>query len=123
MTPEDVIANKRRPYSGAEYRQRLREGREVYIDGERVKNVTAHPAFRNSVRSLSRLYDSLHDPQRRDLLTMPTDTGSGGYTFRYFRSQRDYDETGWRDATWRKTIGPETARCGTRCFTEPNGRC
>ena len=92
MRPEDVIADKKRPYTGAEYRQSLRDGREVYIDGERVKDVTTHPAFRNSVRSLSQLYDSLHDPKRRDLLTTATDTGSGGYTFRYFRYQRSREE-------------------------------
>ena len=84
MRPEDVIGGKRRPYTGAEYRESLRDGREVYIDGERVADVTAHPAFRNAVRSLSRLSDSLHDPARRDLLTVPTDTGSGGHPFRYF---------------------------------------
>ncbi len=54
MRPEEVIADKMRPYTGAEYRQSLRDGREVYIDGERVADVTTHPAFRNSVRSLSR---------------------------------------------------------------------
>lgn len=59
MKPEDVIADRKRPYTGAEYTQSLRDGREVYIDGERVKDVTSHPAFRNSVRSLARLYDAL----------------------------------------------------------------
>ncbi|HEY5210057.1 MAG TPA: 4-hydroxyphenylacetate 3-hydroxylase N-terminal domain-containing protein [Stellaceae bacterium] len=92
MKPEDCIADKQRPYTGAEYRQSLRDGRAVYIDGERVADVTTHPAFRNSVRSLSRLYDSLHDPKTKDLLTAPTDTGSGGYTFRYFRYQRSREE-------------------------------
>ncbi|HTB42476.1 MAG TPA: 4-hydroxyphenylacetate 3-hydroxylase N-terminal domain-containing protein, partial [Acetobacteraceae bacterium] len=72
MRPEDVIADKRRPYTGAEYMQSLRDGREVYIDGERVADVTAHPAFRNSVRSIARLYDALHDPARQGVLTCPT---------------------------------------------------
>ena len=36
MKPEDVIADRKRPYTGAEYMQSLRDGREVYIDGERV---------------------------------------------------------------------------------------
>ena len=66
MKPEDAIADRKRPFTGAEYMQSLRDGREVYIDGERVKDVTAHPAFRNSVRSLARLYDALHDPKQRD---------------------------------------------------------
>jgi 4-hydroxyphenylacetate 3-monooxygenase len=33
--------------TGAEYLEELRDGREVYIYGERVKDVTTHPAFRN----------------------------------------------------------------------------
>ena len=92
MRPEDVIADKRRPYTGAEYMQSLRDGREVYIDGERVADVTAHPAFRNSVRSIARLYDALHDPARQAVLTCPTDTGSGGYTHRYFRVPRSRED-------------------------------
>jgi 4-hydroxyphenylacetate 3-monooxygenase len=92
MRPEDVIADKRRPFTGAEYIQSLRDGREVYIDGERVGDVTIHPAFRNSVRSIARLYDALHDPKRHDLLTCPTDTGSGGYTHRFFRVPRSRED-------------------------------
>ena len=88
MPPHDVIADRRRPYTGAEYIQSLRDGREVYIDGERVRDVTTHPAYRNSVRSMARLYDALHDEQTREVLTCPTDTGSGGYTHRYFRIAR-----------------------------------
>ena len=69
-----------RPMTGAEYIESLRDGREIYIYGDRVKDVTTHPAFRNSVRMTARLYDALHDPKNRDVLTCPTDTGSGGYT-------------------------------------------
>ena len=72
--------------------QSLRDGREVYIDGERVTDVTTHPALRNSVRSIARLYDALHDPERRDVLTCPTDTGSGGYTHRFFRVPRSRED-------------------------------
>jgi len=42
-----------RPMTGAEYVESLRDGRDVYIDGERVADVTAHPAFRNAVRSVA----------------------------------------------------------------------
>ena len=80
MRPEDFIADRGRPFTGAEYMESLRDGREVYFDGERVTDLTAHPAFRNSVRSIARLYDALHDPKTRDLLNCPTDTGSAGYT-------------------------------------------
>ena len=43
----------------------LRDGREVYVYGERVKDVTTHPAFRNAARSIARLYDALHDTRPR----------------------------------------------------------
>lgn len=81
-----------RPYTGAEYIESLRDGRCVYFHGERVKDVTTHPAFRNSVRSIARLYDALHDPDLRDVLTCETDTGSGGFTQRFFRVPRSVDE-------------------------------
>src|SRR5690349_10689623 len=58
MIPEQHIADASRPFTGAEYIASLKDGREVYINGERVRDVTTHPAFRNSVRSLARLYDA-----------------------------------------------------------------
>ncbi len=88
MRAEDYRADKTRPFTGLEYLESLRDGREVYIEGERIKDVTAHPSMRNSVRSLARLYDSLHDDKTKQRLTSPTDTGSGGYTHKYFRVAR-----------------------------------
>jgi 4-hydroxyphenylacetate 3-monooxygenase len=85
MKSEDAIAAKGRPFTGTEYLDSLRDGREVYVYGERVADVTAHPAFRNAARSIARLYDALHDPKRRAVLTAPTDTGSGGFTHKFFR--------------------------------------
>lgn len=48
------------PMTGDEYIESLRDGREVYLHGERVDDVTTHPAFRNPVRMTARLYDALH---------------------------------------------------------------
>ena len=39
---------------GARYLASLRDAREVYIYGERVRDVTQHPAFRNACRSIAR---------------------------------------------------------------------
>ncbi|MGH7095641.1 MAG: 4-hydroxyphenylacetate 3-hydroxylase N-terminal domain-containing protein, partial [Stellaceae bacterium] len=90
MTPEQHIAGAARPFTGKEYIDSLKDSREVYINGERVKDVTTHPAFRNSVRSLARLYDALHTDRAdgKGVLTTDTDTGSGGFTHRYFRVAR-----------------------------------
>jgi len=58
-----------RPFTGAEYLESLKDEREVYIYGEQVRDLTQHPAFRNAGRMLVRLYDALHDPARREVLT------------------------------------------------------
>jgi 4-hydroxyphenylacetate 3-monooxygenase len=65
-----------RPLTGEEYLESLRDGREVWIDGEKVADVTTHPAFRNAARSVARLYDALHEKEdlflaedRRGILT------------------------------------------------------
>jgi 4-hydroxyphenylacetate 3-monooxygenase len=75
-----------RPLTGKEFLESLRDRREIWIYGERVKDVTTHPAFRNPARMLARLYDALHAPASHDVLTCPTDTGSGGYTHKFFRA-------------------------------------
>src|SRR5690242_16172808 len=43
--------------TGAEHLEQLRDGRVVYIGGERVDDVTSHPAFRNAARSIAAIYD------------------------------------------------------------------
>jgi 4-hydroxyphenylacetate 3-monooxygenase len=90
--PERLVKGKKRPFNGAEYLESLRDGREVYIYGERVKDVTSHPAFRNQAVSVSKLYDALHDAKSKEVLTSQTDTGSGGYTHRFFKAARSREE-------------------------------
>src|SRR5437588_6082993 len=88
-----------RPFTGKEYLESLRDDREVYIYGERVKDVTTHPAFRNAARTIARLYDALHDPKQKDVLTCPTDTGSGSFTHKFFRVAHSREDLiGQRDA-------------------------
>jgi amino acid adenylation domain-containing protein len=81
-----------RPMTGAEYLESLRDQRDVWIYGERVKDVTLHPAFRNQSRMVARMYDALHDPQTKGQLTSRTDTGSGGTTHRFFKASHNVDE-------------------------------
>src|SRR6266571_2593640 len=81
-----------RPFTGGEYLESLRDGREIWIYGERVKDVTTHPAFRNTARMIARLYDALHDPALQDVLTTETDTGSGSRTHRYFKAPKSGEE-------------------------------
>ncbi|GAB2743267.1 4-hydroxyphenylacetate 3-hydroxylase N-terminal domain-containing protein [Salinifilum aidingensis] len=83
---------QQRPMTGDEYVESLRDGRELWLYGEKVDDVTTHPAFRNPVRMTARLYDALHDPDEQDVLTRPTDTGSNGFTHPFFRAPRSAED-------------------------------
>ena len=76
--------------SGAEYLASLRDDRAVYLYGERVADVTTHPAFRNSARSIAQLYDKLTDPSEQELLT--TIDRYGIRTHRFFTSSYSAQE-------------------------------
>ncbi|MBM2620124.1 Pyoverdin chromophore biosynthetic protein pvcC [Actinoplanes sp. LDG1-06] len=78
------------PFTGDEYVESLRDGREVYLYGERVRDVTTHPAFHNPIRMTARLYDALHDPAQRDVLIAPAE--GGGWTHRFFTTPRSADD-------------------------------
>ena len=96
--PEDVIGAAQ-PFTGQQYIDSLRDGREVYIYGEKVDDVTTHPAFRNAVRSIARLYDAMHDEKQKAVLTCPTDTGSGTFTHKFFRVAKSREDLlGQREA-------------------------
>ena len=69
-THEHVLAVKARPMrTGSDYLRSLKDGRQVFVDGERVKDVTAHVAFREAARSIARLYDIAAQPQMRERMT------------------------------------------------------
>ncbi|KAF0960024.1 hypothetical protein MLGJGCBP_06874 [Rhodococcus sp. T7] len=98
-----------KPMTGDEYIESISDDREIWLHGERVKDHTNHPAFRNSVRMIARLYDGMHTGEHVDALTTPTDTGSGGVTMPFFRTAKSTEDVlADRDAiaTWaRMTYG------------------
>jgi aromatic ring hydroxylase len=55
--------------TGEEYRAGLRDGREIWIDGERVADVTEHPAFRPIVAAKARMYDMAHETASAALMS------------------------------------------------------
>lgn len=81
MTELDPVERTGELMTGAEYLDSLHDDRAIYINGERVQDVTAHPAFRNAARSIARLYDSLHAPETRDILTTTDDFGIRTHKF------------------------------------------
>ena len=81
-----------RPYTGQEFLASLDDDREVWIYGERVRNIAEHPAFRNTARMIARLYDALHKDhaEGKGVLTRPTEWG--GFTHRYFVAPRSAED-------------------------------
>ncbi|MDX2146561.1 MAG: 4-hydroxyphenylacetate 3-hydroxylase N-terminal domain-containing protein [Planctomycetota bacterium] len=97
------------PRSGAAYLASLRDERQVYIQGQRVRDVTSHPALANAARSIARLYDALSDPKLGGLLTTTSDTPARRPTHAFFKASRSREElvrAGQAIATWaRLTYG------------------
>ncbi|MFF2112711.1 4-hydroxyphenylacetate 3-hydroxylase family protein [Rhodococcus koreensis] len=55
--------------TGDEYRESIRDGREVWVDGERVKDVADHPMFKPIVDVRARIYDLAHAEATQDAMT------------------------------------------------------
>jgi len=56
--------------TGSDYKESIRDGRDVYINGEKVPDVTVHPQFKPLVDIRARIFDMAHDPATRDLMTV-----------------------------------------------------
>jgi 4-hydroxyphenylacetate 3-monooxygenase len=91
----------REPPTGKEFLEKLRDGRVIYFDGKPVKDVTTHPAFATSARSYARMYDTLHDPAKWDVLTFVTERGARSHKFyKLPRTKQDLFEARDAIAEW-----------------------
>ena len=79
------------PKTGAEHLQSLKDGREVFLDGKCVGDVTVHPAYRNAVAAAASLYDFQAAPENLELMTFVSPT-SGERVNRAWQLPRTYDE-------------------------------
>jgi 4-hydroxyphenylacetate 3-monooxygenase len=60
--------------SGLDYINGLRDGRQIYLDGEVISDVTTHPAFTGVIRSIANTYDFNNDEANRAIATYPSPT-------------------------------------------------
>ena len=80
--------------TGRQYIQGLQDqARDVWLGGERVKDVTTHPALANGVRAIASLYDMQHDPVLREAMTYvsPTSGERVGLSFIVPRTREDLE--------------------------------
>src|SRR5215510_792241 len=92
--------------TGEQYIKGLQQQeREVWLGGERVKDVTTHPGLANGVRSVAALYDMQHDPMLRDEMTYasPTSGDRVGLSFIIPRSKQELERRSAMMLAWART--------------------
>ncbi len=77
--------------TGQQYLDSLRDGRQVFLDGELITDVVDHPAYRNAIRTTAGLYDFQSAPENLDLMTFESPT-SGERVNRSWQLPECYDE-------------------------------
>ncbi len=75
--------------TGQQFLESLDDGRAIFVNGERVKNVATHPAFAEGARSAAQLFDIAADPANRERMTYTSPT-SGGPVYRGFQIPRSH---------------------------------
>ena len=76
---------------GQQYIDSLRDGRQVFLDGELITDVVDHPAYCNAVRTAASLYDFQAAPDNLELMTFESPT-SGERVNRSWQLPQSYDE-------------------------------
>ena len=100
--------------------------RDVWIGGEKVDDVTAHPAFRRPTARLAALFDLQHDPALGDRMTYAS-PATGDPVATAFMPARDSADLGKKHAAYRgiaeATLGmmgrsPDFMNCTLLAFAE-----
>ncbi|SHG43514.1 4-hydroxyphenylacetate 3-monooxygenase, oxygenase component [Ornithinibacillus halophilus] len=92
--------------TGKEYINRLKEANNnIYIHGERVDDVTEHPAFKNVIQSMAHLYDLQYEKEDKMLYTSPTTGKKVGMTFLQPKSVEDLIKRREAMTEWARTSG------------------
>ena len=91
--------------TGDEFLRGLRENPpDLYLQGERVKDPTAHGGLSNGIHTLARLYDMQHEPELRDEMTYvsPSSGERVGLSFIVPRTQSDLQRRNAMMTQWAK---------------------
>jgi 4-hydroxyphenylacetate 3-monooxygenase len=60
--------------TGTQFLDGLQDARDIWLDGERIKDVRTHPALRRGAATLAHLYDLQHDAALADIMTYTSPT-------------------------------------------------
>jgi 4-hydroxyphenylacetate 3-monooxygenase len=76
--------------NGQQHIESLRDGREIFLNGEKITDATTHPAYRGAIVSVARLYDFQSRPENSALMTYDTDDGAPAS--RIWQLPKSYEE-------------------------------
>ncbi len=84
--------------TGEQFLAGLRDDREVWLEGERVADVTSHPKLARMVRTLAGIYDLQHSPEFRERMTFTSPTSGEPVALSYLVPESQDDLTRRRGA-------------------------
>ncbi|MFC6518516.1 4-hydroxyphenylacetate 3-hydroxylase N-terminal domain-containing protein [Undibacterium arcticum] len=106
--------------TGEEYKASIRDNREVWIDGERVKDITIHPSFKPIIDVRARIYDLAHEAATRDVMSY-VDVATGernAIGLKLPRTQQDWHDKRRAVDTVMDDIGGIVTRVGDETIGE-----
>ncbi|MCF3641614.1 4-hydroxyphenylacetate 3-hydroxylase family protein [Rhizobium sp. TRM95111] len=104
--------------TGSEYRDSIRGTREIYVNGERVRDVTVHPMFKPLVDIRARIYDMQHDPATRHIMAYQQDGDWHGINNRLPHTQSDWWDKRRATDTVLEDLGGIVTRVGDETVGE-----
>ena len=76
--------------TAAEYLDSIRDGRQVWSNGEKVDDVPTHPMFKPLVDIRARIYEMQHDAATRDTMTYEEDGETFAVGLKLPHTQEDW---------------------------------
>jgi len=104
--------------TGEEYKASIQDSRAVYMNGEKIKDVTVHPSFKPLVDIRARIYDLQHDPATRHLMTYREDGEVHAINNKLPLSQQDWWDKRRATDTVLEDVGGVVTRVGDETVGE-----
>lgn len=104
--------------TGEEYKQGIRDGREVWVDGERVKDVTTHPALKPIIDVKARMYDMAREERYAADLTYVDNNEKHSIFYKPPTEQKDWHDKIKAVDHVMKDIGGVVTRVGDETIGE-----
>jgi 4-hydroxyphenylacetate 3-monooxygenase len=104
--------------TGQQYLESIRDAREVYINGERIKDVTRNPMLKPLIDIRARIYDMQHEKATRDILAYRADGEYNAVANKLPRTQEDWWDKRRATDTVLEAIGGVVTRVGDETVGE-----